>query len=130
MPRAASQYAVPVPGPPRSLFGARWRSALGLGSVLGYLIARRRASGRSVLGLVGSESSQDIKHFAEFGVVMMLFLVGLELRSRRSLVADAQGELLGLGGLQVDAFDGSRSAARRLSALGHGRGTRAHSPWG
>ena len=48
---------------------------LGLGSVLGYLLAGV-AIGPSVLGLVG----HDVMHFAEFGVVMMLFLVGLELR--------------------------------------------------
>ena len=50
---------------------------LGLGSVLGYLIAGI-AIGPFALGLVGEEG-QDVMHFAEFGVVMMLFLVGLEL---------------------------------------------------
>ena len=48
---------------------------LGLGSVLGYLLAGV-AIGPFVLGLVGQEG-QDVMHFAEFGVVMMLFLVGL-----------------------------------------------------
>ena len=33
------------------------------------------------IGLVGAET-QDIQHFAEFGVVMMLFLVGLELEPK------------------------------------------------
>ena len=51
---------------------------LGLGSVLGYLIAGV-AIGPNVLRLVGSDSG-DVMHFAEFGVVMMLFIVGLELR--------------------------------------------------
>ena len=50
---------------------------LGLGSVLGYLLAGV-AIGPFGLGFVGSEG-QDVMHFAEFGVVMMLFLVGLEL---------------------------------------------------
>ena len=59
---------------------------LGLGSVLGYLIAGIIIG--PVLGLVGGGggghgedgmSVTDIQHFAEFGVVMMLFLVGLEL---------------------------------------------------
>ena len=51
---------------------------LGLGSVLGYLIAGV-AIGPFVLGLIGEEG-QDVMHFAEFGVVMMLFLIGLELQ--------------------------------------------------
>jgi Kef-type K+ transport system membrane component KefB len=50
---------------------------LGLGSVLGYLVAGVVIG--PVLGLVGSEESVTIQHYAEFGVVMMLFLVGLEL---------------------------------------------------
>ena len=69
---------------------------LGLGSVLGYLIAGVVLG--PVLGLVGSES-KDIKHFAEFGVVMMLFLVGLELQPR--MLWRMRTRLLGLGGLQV-----------------------------
>lgn len=69
---------------------------LGLGSVLGYLIAGIMIG--PVIGLVGSET-QDIQHFAEFGVVMMLFLVGLELEPR--MLWDMRNRLLGLGGLQV-----------------------------
>ena len=49
---------------------------LGLGSVLGYLAAGILIG--PVLGLVGSET-EDLQHFAEFGVVMMLFLVGMEV---------------------------------------------------
>ncbi|NCC33162.1 MAG: potassium transporter, partial [Chloroflexia bacterium] len=50
---------------------------LGLGSVLGYLLAGV-VIGPFVLGFVGQEG-EDVMHFAEFGVVMMLFVVGLEL---------------------------------------------------
>jgi CPA2 family monovalent cation:H+ antiporter-2 len=50
---------------------------LGMGSVLGYLLAGITI-GPFFLGLVGGEG-KDIIHFAEFGVVMMLFLIGLEL---------------------------------------------------
>jgi glutathione-regulated potassium-efflux system ancillary protein KefC len=50
--------------------------ALGLGSIIGYLAAGI-AIGPWGLGLV--TNVQDILHFAEFGVVLMLFLVGLEL---------------------------------------------------
>ncbi|EIC19585.1 monovalent cation:proton antiporter-2 (CPA2) family protein [Thiorhodovibrio frisius] len=69
---------------------------LGLGSVLGYLIAGIVIG--PVIGLVGSET-QEIQHFAEFGVVMMLFLVGLEVEPR--LLWEMRARLLGLGGLQV-----------------------------
>ena len=44
---------------------------LGLGSVLGYLLAGI-VIGPAMLGFIGKEG-QDIMHFAEFGVVMMLF---------------------------------------------------------
>jgi monovalent cation:proton antiporter-2 (CPA2) family protein len=69
----------------------------GLGSVLGYLIAGI-IIGPFVLGLVGEEG-QDVMHFAEFGVVMMLFLIGLELQP--SLLWKLRGPILGVGGLQV-----------------------------
>lgn len=69
---------------------------LGLGSVLGYLIAGV-IIGPS-LGLVGQET-ETIQHFAEFGVAMMLFLVGLELEPR--VLWDMRHRLIGLGGLQV-----------------------------
>ncbi|MGE3455615.1 MAG: monovalent cation:proton antiporter-2 (CPA2) family protein [Kofleriaceae bacterium] len=70
---------------------------LGLGAVLGYLIAGI-VIGPWVLGLVGSEG-HHVMHFAEFGVVMMLFLVGLELRP--SMLWQMRRPILGLGGLQV-----------------------------
>lgn len=54
---------------------------LGMGSVLGYLIAGILI-GPFVLGSIGEEG-KDIMHFAEFGVVMMLFLVGLELEPQK-----------------------------------------------
>ncbi|KAA9354792.1 monovalent cation:proton antiporter-2 (CPA2) family protein [Larkinella humicola] len=70
---------------------------LGLGSVLGYLIAGVMI-GPAVLGLVGEEG-HDIMHFAEFGVIIMLFLVGLELEPER--LWKLRMPVLGLGGLQV-----------------------------
>ena len=73
---------------------AKW---LGLGSVLGYLIAG------FAIGPFGfqfiTKEGQDVMHFAEFGVVMMLFLIGLELRP--SLLWRLRGSILGTGGLQV-----------------------------
>ena len=81
---AAAVLAVPV------------ATRLGLGSVLGYLLAGIVIG--PVLGLVGHET-EDLQHFAEFGVVMMLFLIGLELEPRS--LWDMRRNLIGLGGLQV-----------------------------
>ncbi len=71
---------------------------LGLSSVLGYLIAGILI-GPYVLGFIGNEG-EDIMHFAEFGVVIMLFLIGLEIdpksfwRMRKSIVGLGSGQLL------------------------------------
>ncbi|MBM2577636.1 cation:proton antiporter [Jannaschia sp. Os4] len=70
----------------------------GLGSVLGYLIAGVLIG--PVLGLVGSET-ETLQHFAEIGVVMMLFVIGLELQPRT--LWDMRAKLLGLGLGQVVA---------------------------
>ncbi|WP_339896854.1 monovalent cation:proton antiporter-2 (CPA2) family protein [uncultured Gilvimarinus sp.] len=69
---------------------------LGLGSVLGYLIAGVLI-GPYALSLVGDQT--DVMHVAEFGVVMMLFLIGLELQPARLWAL--RRPILGLGGLQV-----------------------------
>ncbi|MDJ0938687.1 MAG: cation:proton antiporter [Woeseiaceae bacterium] len=71
-------------------------SRLGLGSVLGYLLA-----GIALSPLLASLNVDVVKiqHFAEFGVVMMLFLVGLELEPK--MLWQMRNKLLGLGGLQV-----------------------------
>ena len=71
-------------------------SKLGLGSVLGYLIAGIVIS--PILAALNVDVI-SIQHFAEFGVVMMLFLVGLELEPK--LLWEMRTRLLGLGGLQV-----------------------------
>lgn len=69
---------------------------LGLGSVLGYLIAGIVIGpfGFSLIGEI-----EEVMHFTEFGVVMMLFLVGLELKP--SLLWKLRTPILGMGGLQV-----------------------------
>jgi monovalent cation:proton antiporter-2 (CPA2) family protein len=69
----------------------------GLGSVLGYLVAGVVIG--PVLGLVGTDESVTIQHYAEFGVVMMLFIVGLELEP--AMLWRMRSRLVGLGGLQV-----------------------------
>ena len=53
---------------------------LGLGSVLGYLAAGA-AIGPSGFGLIGGV--EEKMHTAEFGVVLLLFLIGLELAPAR-----------------------------------------------
>ena len=70
---------------------------LGLSSVLGYLIAGVLI-GPSVLGFIGEEG-EDILHFAEFGVVVMLFLIGLEIEPKNFW--NMRKSIAGMGGLQV-----------------------------
>jgi CPA2 family monovalent cation:H+ antiporter-2 len=69
---------------------------LGLGSVLGYLLAGMAIS--PALGLAGHELEQ-VQEIAEYGVVLMLFLIGLEMRPR--MLWELRHRLVGLGGLQV-----------------------------
>jgi monovalent cation:proton antiporter-2 (CPA2) family protein len=71
---------------------------LGLGSVLGYLIGGA-VIGPFALGWVGGDQGQEAMHFAEFGVVIMLFMIGLELEPSR--LWRMRGPIFGLGGLQV-----------------------------
>ena len=69
----------------------------GLGSALGYLLAGV-IIGPGLLGLVGEEG-EGVMHFAEYGIVLMLFLVGLELQP--SVLWRMRVPILGVGGLQV-----------------------------
>lgn len=69
----------------------------GLGAVLGYLIAGALL-GPSALSLLGGEQA-EVLHLAEFGVIMMLFIIGLELKP--SLLWKLKGPIFGLGGIQV-----------------------------
>lgn len=69
---------------------------LGLGSVLGYLVAG------IIIGPFGVSLIRDVEtimHFTEFGVVMLLFLVGLELKP--SLLWKMRTPIIGMGGAQV-----------------------------
>ena len=84
------------------VFAVPIASRLGLGSVLGYLIAGIVIS--PILAILHVDVI-SIQHFAEFGVVMMLFLVGLELELEleleQKLLWSMRNKLLGLGGGQV-----------------------------
>ncbi len=79
---------------------------LGLGSVLGYLAAGILMG--PILGIAGTETT-DLQHFAEFGVVLMLFLIGLELEPKS--LWEMRHKLLGMGGAQVVLTTGSVAAA-------------------
>ena len=70
---------------------------VGLSSVIGYLFAGVLI-GPYVLGFIGNEGD-DILHFAEFGVVVMLFLIGLEIEPKNFW--NMRKTILGMGGLQV-----------------------------
>ena len=70
--------------------------SLGLGSVLGYLVAGV-VVGPDLLGLF--DDVDDVLHFAEFGVVLLLFIIGLELQPAR--LWTLRRAVFGLGGGQV-----------------------------
>lgn len=71
---------------------------LGLGSVLGYFAAGLLV-GPSVLGVF--TDAESILHFSELGVVMFLFVIGLELRPTKLWAM--RGQIFGLGLVQVAA---------------------------
>lgn len=85
---------------------------LGLGSVLGYLIAGA-VIGPFALHLVDDQAS--VTHFAEFGVVIMLFLIGLEVRP--SILWGMRRVFFGLGGAQVAATGLALTAAAMALGL-------------
>ena len=91
-------------------------SRLGLGSILGYLAAGILI-GPHVLGFVSNV--ENILHFSEFGVVLLLFLIGLELQPSRLL--GLRRPVFGMGGAQ---FIGTSAILAALGvALGLGIGT-------
>jgi monovalent cation:proton antiporter-2 (CPA2) family protein len=85
---------------------------LGLGSVLGYLAAGA-AIGPSGLGLI--EEVEDTMHVAEFGVVLLLFLIGLELQPKR--LWQMRTAVFGMGSAQVLATTAAIAPAAWLLGL-------------
>lgn len=73
--------------------------ALGIGSVLGYLIAGVLLGPFGARSLFSPTDAKEILHFAEFGIVLLLFLIGLELRPLR--LWSMRKAMFGLGGAQV-----------------------------
>ena len=87
---------------------------LGFGSVLGYLAAGMAIG--PALGLVGSET-EHVQDYAEYGVVLMLFLIGLEMRPR--MLWEMRHRLLGP---RRAAGGADHRAARRGAWAGSGCG--------
>ena len=82
-----------------AVFAAPLARRLGIGSVLGYLIAGILI-GPYGLGVIYSVYQVDsILHFAEFGVVLLLFVIGLEMRPKR--LWTMRHSVLGVGSLQL-----------------------------
>jgi glutathione-regulated potassium-efflux system protein KefB len=73
--------------------------ALRIGSVLGYLLAGVVMGPFGAGKIFSSYSAEQLLHVAEFGVVLLLFMIGLELRPRRLMTM--RNAILGLGGAQV-----------------------------
>jgi monovalent cation:proton antiporter-2 (CPA2) family protein len=97
---AASVIAVPI------------AKRAGLGSVLGYLIAGA-AIGPFALHLVGNQA--DVMGFAEFGVVILLFLIGLEVRP--ALLWTMRAAIFGLGAAQLGVIGLALALAAILLGL-------------
>ncbi|MEO1207139.1 MAG: cation:proton antiporter [Pseudomonadota bacterium] len=72
---------------------------LGIGSVLGYLIAGVLMGPHGLLLAFGEHEAETFLHAAEFGVVLLLFLIGLELRPKR--LWSMRNAIFGAGTLQV-----------------------------
>jgi glutathione-regulated potassium-efflux system protein KefB len=75
---------------------ARW---LGIGTVLGYLVAGVILGPYGVRHVFSDSEAKEILHVAEFGIVLLLFLIGLELRPKR--LSAMRTAIFGLGGAQV-----------------------------
>jgi glutathione-regulated potassium-efflux system protein KefB len=75
---------------------ARW---LGIGSVLGYLAAGMVLGPVGIRSVFSTSEAKEILEFAEFGIVLLLFLIGLELRPRR--LWSMRNAIFGLGSAQV-----------------------------
>ena len=75
---------------------ARW---LRIGTVLGYLLAGVLLGPYGAGQVFSLYQAKEILHFAEFGVVLLLFLIGLELRPKR--LWSMRKTIFGIGGLQT-----------------------------
>lgn len=85
---------------------------LGIGAALGYLVVGALI-GPAGLGLTG-QNGDEVLHFAEFGVVLMLFVVGLELDLGK--LWRMRTAIFGLGGLQLTLSAGALAVVAGLIA--------------
>ena len=85
---------------------------VGLGSVLGYLFAGIFVG--QTISAIG-HGAHEIKEFAEFGVVMLLFVIGLEMEPRT--LWEMRNKLIGLGGLQIGLTTAAITASGVLFGL-------------
>jgi monovalent cation:proton antiporter-2 (CPA2) family protein len=90
--------------------------SLGLGAIPGFLVAGI-VLGPSGLGYI--ENYDEIAHFAELGVVLLLFVIGIEMNPSRLWMM--KGLVLGLGSLQVFITGGM------ITIIAHAT---LHSSWG
>ncbi len=88
---------------------------LGLGAIIGY-IAAGAVIGPEGFGLV--TDVDDIFHFAAFGVVLLLFIIGLELQPSR--LWTMRQNVVGLGCMQLFVTGGALALVGRLCGLGLG----------
>jgi len=70
---------------------------IGLGSILGYIAAGVIVGATLTLGF--TENPDKLLHFAEFGVVLFLFVIGLEMNPKKLL--EMRGDIFGVGLTQV-----------------------------
>ncbi len=91
---------------------ARW---LGVGTVLGYLAAGVLLGPYAFGSLFTGYQAKEILHFAEFGIVLLLFLIGLQLRPKRLFAM--RNAILGLGGAQVGVTAVALAAAAILFGM-------------
>ncbi|MDX2306851.1 MAG: monovalent cation:proton antiporter-2 (CPA2) family protein [Hyphomicrobium sp.] len=87
---------------------------LGIGTVLGYLVAGALVGPDGLGQFFSTTEARELLHLAEFGVVLLLFLIGLELRPMRLWAM--RGAIFGLGGAQV-ALTGCLLAFAAMAAL-------------
>src|SRR5512145_2495743 len=87
---------------------------LRISNVLGYLLVGVLI-GPAGLRLVGQVKEEEVLHFAEFGVIMLLFVIGLELRPRRLWAM--RSAIFGLGSLQVAATGIALASVAMLCGL-------------
>ncbi len=71
----------------------------GIGTVLGYLLAGVALGPHGIRHVFSSDDAHEILEFSEFGIVLLLFIIGLELRPKRLWAMRAA--IFRLGGAQV-----------------------------